>query len=58
MHERDGSMSRGHAACLTADGVRVWGVTTDEDTMKRFESDDLVGVAATVDADGELRLDG
>lgn len=58
MHERDGSMSRGHAACLTADGVRVWGVTTDGDTMKRFETDDLVGVAATVDADGELRLVG
>lgn len=55
MHERDGTMARAHAACLTPDGVRVWGVTGDADTMKRFESDDPVGTDATIGVDGELR---
>lgn len=58
MHERDGSMARAHAACLTDDGVRVWGVTNDADTMKRFESDDVAGCPATIGPDGELRLAG
>ena len=58
MHERDGSLSRAHAACLTPDGVRVWGVSDDGDLMTRFESDDVAGVAATVGADGELRVTG
>jgi acetyl-CoA C-acetyltransferase len=57
MHERDGSMSRAHAACRTPEGVRVWGVSADTDLMKRFESDDVAGVAGTVGADGELRLE-
>jgi acetyl-CoA C-acetyltransferase len=54
MHERDGSMSRGHAACLTPDGVRVWGVTDDADTMKRFESEDMVGAPGTIGPEGAL----
>lgn len=54
MHERDGSPSRAHAACLTPDGVRVWGVTSDVATMKRFESEDVTGLAVTLAADGAL----
>ncbi len=54
MHERDGSMSRGHASCLTPDGVRVWGVTDDADTMKRFESEDMVGAPGTIGPEGAL----
>ena len=57
MHERDGSMSRAHAACLTPDGKRVWGVSTAADLMKRFESEDMAGAAATVGADGDLQLE-
>ena len=54
MHERDGSMSRGHAACLTPDGVRVWALTDDADTMKRFESEDMVGAPGTIGPEGAL----
>jgi acetyl-CoA C-acetyltransferase len=54
MHERDGSMSRAHAACLTPGGVRVWGVTDDADTMKRFESEDMVGAPGTIGPEGAL----
>jgi acetyl-CoA C-acetyltransferase len=57
MHERDGSMARAHAACLTGDGARVWGVSSDEELMKRFETEDVAGAAATIGDDGELRLD-
>ena len=58
MHERDGGMARAHAACLTDEGLRVWGVTDDPDTMKRFETDDVAGCPATIGADGDLRLAG
>ncbi len=58
MHERDGSMARGHAACLTPDGSRVWGVTDDADAMARFEAEDVGGAAATIERDGTLRLAG
>jgi len=57
MHERDGSMARALATTLTADGVRVWGTTEDADTMKRFESDDVAGLPATIGPDGRLDLD-
>ncbi|MFZ4516889.1 MAG: acetyl-CoA acetyltransferase [Microthrixaceae bacterium] len=58
MHERDGSPARAHAACLTPDGVRVWGVSDDPDLMARAAVEDLGGVAGAVDADGTLTLDG
>ncbi len=58
MHARDGAMERAHAALRTADGRRCWGFTTDADTMARMEVDDLVGVAATLDAEGTLTLVG
>ncbi|MFZ4668912.1 MAG: hypothetical protein ACOYML_06400 [Microthrixaceae bacterium] len=57
MHERDGSPSRAHAACLTPTGARVWGVSADDDLMSTFESDDVGGTAAAMDADGTLHLD-
>jgi acetyl-CoA C-acetyltransferase len=56
MHERDGSTSRAHAACLTPDGVRVWGVTDDADAMRWMEEGDPVGAAATIGPEGELRF--
>lgn len=59
MHERDGSRSRAHAACLTAGGERCWGVTDDADVMERMTSgEDLVGTAARVDEEGRLTLEG
>ena len=56
MHERDGSASRAHAACLTPTGARVWGVSADDDLMATFESSDVGGAAAVVDTDGTLQL--
>lgn len=56
MHERDGSPSRAHASCLTPDGRRAWGVSTDPEVMKRFSSEDVGGGAVTLGPEGELEL--
>ena len=56
VHERDGSPSRAHAACLTDDGRRVWGVSHDPDTMAVLETTDVGGRTAVL-AGNELRLD-
>ena len=56
MADRDGSWSRGHAACLTPDGARAWGVTTDPDTMAEMASGDLGGRPAHLGADAVLSL--
>lgn len=59
MHERDGSPARAHAACLTADGSRCWGVTDDADAMALMTSgEDLVGTAGHVGDEGRLTLGG
>lgn len=56
MHERDGSMARGHAVVRTPDGARAWAVTRDAELMALMEVEDLVGAAASVGPDAELRL--
>lgn len=57
MHERDGSPSRAHAAVLTPDGARAWGVTSDADTMALLESTDVGGAPGHLAPDGTLTLD-
>lgn len=57
MHERDGSPSRAHAACLTPDGRRTWGVSSDPEVMALFESTDVGGRSVTLAAGAELQLD-
>jgi len=56
MHERDGSPSRAHAACLTPAGERVWAVSSDDDVMTTFETTDVGDTTATIEADGTLHL--
>ena len=56
MYERDGSPTLALAACLTAEGARVWASATDPDVMAAMVLDDVVGRAGTVDADGVLTL--
>ena len=56
MHDRDGLPSRGHAACLTAEGHRAWAVTSQPDHMHRMTSEALLGQKVVIDADGELQF--
>lgn len=56
MHARDGARERAHAACLTPSGERTWAVTSDEDTMARFEAEDVAGAAVEIGPEGALRL--
>ena len=56
VHERDGSRSRAHAACLTPDGDRVWGVSHDPDLMELLETTDVGGRPAVLSGN-ELRLE-
>lgn len=54
MHGRDGTAERAHAACLTPDGARVWGVTDDPATMARFEAEDVAGEPVSIGDAGRL----
>jgi acetyl-CoA C-acetyltransferase len=56
MHDRDGQPERGLVACLTPDGRRTWGSSTDASTMKALVTDEMVGREATLDADGDLQI--
>ena len=56
MHERDGSMSNAIVPCLTSDGRRAWGGSTDQDLMQAMTTDDLIGRKATLKA-GTILLD-
>lgn len=56
MYERDGSFAGAHAALLTPDGDRCWGLSKDADLMARMVVEDLVGAPATVAADGTMSL--
>lgn len=57
MHDRDSQPERGLVACLTDDGRRTWGTTTDGPTMKTLMADELVGHAATMTADGTIEIE-
>jgi acetyl-CoA C-acetyltransferase len=45
MHERDGSPANGIVACLTPDGRRCWGTTTEPGLLKTLMDDDFIGSA-------------
>jgi acetyl-CoA C-acetyltransferase len=51
VHERDGSRTRAICACLTPDGARTWAFCEDEDTMARFEVEDVTGLEVHIDAE-------
>lgn len=56
VHERDGSRTRAICACLTPDGARTWAFCEDEDTMARFEVEDVTGLELQIDAEHLARL--
>jgi len=46
----------GHAACLTADGVRTWANTYDPDLVQEMMQRDFCDTAASIDGQGNLRV--
>ncbi|MEY2566926.1 MAG: acetyl-CoA C-acetyltransferase [Actinomycetota bacterium] len=54
MHERDGSPSLAIVACLLPDGRRAWGNSREPALLKSLTTDDLVGAAAHLQADGTV----
>jgi acetyl-CoA C-acetyltransferase len=52
MHDRDETPERAIITARTAEGTRVWGTSTDPDTMTRIESEETVGTSARIDAGG------
>lgn len=56
MHGRDGEPERALVACLTPDGRRSWGNSTDPTAMKAMTSEEFVGRAATMGPDGAIEF--
>jgi acetyl-CoA C-acetyltransferase len=56
MHDRDGAPEAGFAAVRLVDGRRAWGRVTDAATMAVMCSDELVGRAAELSAEGDLAV--
>lgn len=56
MHERDGTRARAHAVLRTPTGQRCWATSSEPDLMELFESQDCVGLSATVADDHSLHL--
>lgn len=56
MHDRENQPERALVACLTEDGRRAWGTSTDGATMKAMIAEEFVGRAATMRADGALDI--
>ena len=50
MHERDGSPANGIVACLTPDGRRAWGTTTEPGLLKALMDDGTIGSAGRLSA--------
>ena len=55
MHDRSGPTDA-LVACLTGDGERAWGTSTDPALMAALMADDLCGAAAALASDGALHL--
>lgn len=55
MYAGDGP-SRGHFACRTPDGSRVWANTQEADLMQAMTEQEFCGAAARIDASGRIRL--
>jgi len=58
MFERDGNPAQAHAALLTAEGARCWGVTKDSFAMSEMLTADMVGRSVTVAKGGAIALAG
>jgi acetyl-CoA C-acetyltransferase len=56
MYNRDGSPETGLVAALLADGRRAWGTTTEPAAMKAMVTEECVGRAGHLDADGRFRF--
>ena len=56
MHAREGHPENGIVACLTPEGGRAWGATTDPDVMKAMTVEELCGRAGRLLADGSVVL--
>ena len=54
--DRGGAASHTLVACLTPEGRRAWGATTDADAMARFTTVETSGDAATLDPTGAFRF--
>ena len=48
--------ARGHVACLTPDGKRVWANTNDIDVMLAMTREEFCGRAASIDGEGALTI--
>jgi acetyl-CoA C-acetyltransferase len=57
-HDRDGSREKALLALRTPHGARTWGSSTDAALLDALEAEDLVGVVATIDAEGTTALAG
>lgn len=55
IYDRD-APTRGLAACLTADGKRTWGNTTDRDWMYDMQTNELCGSTVRIASDGSMQL--
>ena len=56
MHSGAGEPERVVAACLTADGSRTWGTSSDTSLAKHMVDTDQMMAACSVEADSTLRL--
>ncbi|CAN5713483.1 acetyl-CoA acetyltransferase [soil metagenome] len=56
MHDRDGAPVNAVVAALTPEGRRTWATTDDAGDLASMTTDDLVGMAATLGAEGRLTL--
>jgi acetyl-CoA C-acetyltransferase len=56
--DRDGAAERGIVACRTADGSRAWGNVADRDTLALLCTEEGIGRAGVLGADGVLALEG
>jgi acetyl-CoA C-acetyltransferase len=56
MYDRDGSPETGLVATLLPDGRRAWGTTTEPAAMKTMVTEECVGRAGRLDADGRFRF--
>jgi acetyl-CoA C-acetyltransferase len=54
MFSRDGQPEQAIAACLAPDGRRAWGMSSEIDLAAAMCEGEWVGVAVTLDADGEM----
>ena len=54
MHDRDGNPEQAIAAVLNAEGVRAWGISTDQSVTGAMCDGEWVGRAVRLDAEGTL----